>query len=379
MAGEVLSDNEIKKLIKGGAIIGADNKLVNPASLDLRITKHSWRLLGSVLPLEKQKIKDIIDNSGAVDTPHEGEGGKGFYIERSQPYLFKLKESLKLPQNISARFFNKSGRGRIGTSVKGLCDGVPRFDTIPLGYSGDLYAEICATAFPEVLRSEETAMPQIRFYRGHPEPIKEEDLELLLRKDPILLDKNNKPIKFEGKRLERLTRTGKITFTADLSKELCYYRAKKDSKTIDLSKKGYYDPEDFFEEVNIGQGKKTVIIHPEEFVLMFPKEKIRLPPTLAAEISDYSSDIGDIKVHYAGLMNPGHGYHPEEMRGDYIAFEIRARDIPIVIQDGQELARFELFKMSKKPEIEYREVQSTGYDTLFSILPKQFNKEKKDK
>jgi dCTP deaminase len=165
-----------------------------------------------------------------------------------------------------------------------------------------------------------------------------------------------------------------LTFTADLSRELLVYKARLDKKAINLGKEGYYDPKAFFEEVRSVDGKGRIIIHPGEFVLIHSKEKIRLPPTHAAEISDYSSEIGDLKSHYAGLINPGHGYDPDKMWGDHIVFEVRARDIPICVQDGQEIAQFEIFRMSELPDIAYRKVQSTSYDDLPSILPRQFKK-----
>lgn len=372
MTGEVLSDKEIRRLIEGGAILNADVNLINPGSLDLRLGVNKWRLLGSILPLPGQKIEDAMEESGVVDDKHDTD--TEFYIDRDQPYLFELVERLNLPSCITARVFNKSGRGRIGTSVRTIVDGVPRFNRIPSGYSGKIFTEVCATVFPEIILPNQTAMPQIRFYNGEPAPLRGADLQLLLRSEPILVDVNNKPIKFSDKQLDEIARRGKLTFTADLSRDLLVYKARMDKKAIHLGREGYYDPDDFFEEVHSIKGKKRIIIHPGEFVLIHSKEKIRLPPAYAAEIADYSSEIGDLKSHYAGLINPGHGYDSDEMRGDHIVFEVRARDIPICIQDGQEIAQFEIFRMSELPEIVYRKVQSTDYGDLPSILPKQFKK-----
>lgn len=372
MAGEVLSDKEIKRLIEGGAILNADVNFVNPGSLDLRLGVNKWRLLGSVLPLPGQKVEDMIIDSGVVDDKHDTD--TEFYIDRDQPYLFELVEQLNLPSCITARVFNKSGRGRIGTSVRTIVDGVARFNKVPGGYNGKIFTEVCATVFPEIVLPNQTTMPQIRFYNGEPAPLRGADLQLLLRSEPILVDVNNKPIEFSDKQLDEIARRGKLTFTADLSRDLLVYKARMDKKAIHFGRKEYYDPDDFFEEVRSIKGRKRIIIHPGEFVLIHSKEKIRLPPSYAAEIADYSSEIGDMKSHYAGLINPGHGYDPNEMRGDHIVFEVRARDIPICIQDGQEIAQFEIFRMSELPEIVYRKVQSTNYGDLPSILPKQFKK-----
>jgi dCTP deaminase len=165
MAGGVLSDKQIKRLIEGGAILNADLNLINASSLDLRLGVKKWRLLGSVLPLFNQTVNDLIENSGVVDDKHFL--ASEFYIDKDQPYLFELNESLNLPPGVYARIFNKSGRGRIGTSVRGVVDKNSKFDDIPAGYKGKLYAEVCATVFPEVIVGGQTIMPQIRFYDGY--------------------------------------------------------------------------------------------------------------------------------------------------------------------------------------------------------------------
>lgn len=374
MVGEVLSDKQIKRLIEGGAILNADPNLINPSSLDLRLGVKKWRLLGSILPLPNQTVSDLIENSGVVDDKHFLTSQ--FYIDKDQPYLFELNESLNLPPSVYARIFNKSSRGRIGTSVRGIVDYNSKFDDIPQGYKGKLYSEVCATVFPEVIIGGQTTMPQIRFYNGPPQPLTGIDLQLLLRNEIILLNSDDTPILFSDEQLNKIAMKGSLMFTADLSRDLLAYKARLDKKAINIEKNNYYDPEDFFEEINMKNGKKRIILHPGEFVLIHSKEKIRLPPNYAAEISDYSSKIGDMKAHYAGLINPGHGYDSNRICGDHITFEIRARDIPICIQDGQRLANFEIFKMSETPEIQYKKVQSTGFDDLPSILPTQFKKEK---
>ena len=99
-----------------------------------------------------------------------------------------------------------------------------------------------------------------------------------------------------------------------------------------------------------------------------------MPPTHAAEIAEHSPELGDIRIHYAGLINPGHGYDPEKEGGDHIVFEVRARDKPVCIQHGKPMARFNIHKMSEKPEKAYTSIQSTGFDDLPSILPVQFKK-----
>lgn len=377
--GKVLSDRQIIQLIEGGAIPGAepvlcqDGGLVNPGSLDLKLGTEATRLIGSIKPLAHQRVKDLLEIPGVIDATHKATPeNDDFFLESNHPYLLALAESLNLPAGISARGFNKSGRARIGTAVKLVSDNSEVFDRIPRGYSGPLYAEVSATTFPELVRLGKTTMPQIRFYFG--EPVSLEGLELweLLKRKSILVDKNGKPLTFPKLKLDEICRTGQMTFTADLSRPLLAYRANKDRKTIDLEKKKFYDPRDFFSEVRNNRGG-LLTIHPGEFVLIHSNELIRLPPEYAAEIDEYSPELGDMKSHYAGLVNPGHGYS-KSVSGGHIVFEVRARDSPIILQHGQALAKFKLFEMAEPPQQDYEEQKTTRFDNLQSILPSQFRR-----
>ncbi|MFA5953415.1 MAG: 2'-deoxycytidine 5'-triphosphate deaminase [Candidatus Pacearchaeota archaeon] len=368
----VLPDWKIREFIKEGIICNADVNLVNPSSLDLRIGFDKWKLVGSFLPLREQNIKKILSSREIVDDHSSKEQ---FYVEYLQSYVMQLVESLNLPNTISAKMFNKSGRGRIGISAKGLTDGCSQFDYIKNGYQGDLYSEITATSFPLVIHSGITPIPQIRFYEGNPEPIAGSDLELLLRKHPILTDDNGNQ-SYDEIEKEEMIRTGKLTFTADIPKRgLLAYIAKRDRRTIDLSKKGNYVPKEYYDEIKNKNNSGLIIIHPGDFVLVNSKQNIRLPPTVAAEIDEYSPELGDMKSHYAGLINASHGYDPKNPNvPSHIVFEIRARDVPIILQDNQSLAKFNLYNMLYEPEERYMDKKSTGFKDLKSILPNVFNK-----
>ncbi len=372
MVDGILSDKQIRTLIDGGAIENANPNLINPGSLDLRLGFKKWKLLGSVLPLKGQSVQEMLNSSGVVDLADST--SPEYFLAKGQPYLFELQESLNLPNSVGGRIFNKSGRGRIGISLKVLADGCSRFNHIPTGYKGKLYAEVTPTTFPITIKSGETAIPQIQFYEGNTKPIQGWELEMLFRKEPILLNDKGQPYHQSLEEICEIVRTGRLTFTADLSNDLLIYQAKQDNKTIDLSKRGVYDPKEFFEEVRATNNHRSVIIHPGEFILIHSKQNIRLPPTYTIAIAEYSEELGDMKSHYAGMINPGHAYTPK-FSEDHIVFEVRARDIPILIQDNQPLAQFELFKMTETPEIKYPERRSTKQDSLSAILPIQFKKD----
>lgn len=372
MKSGVLPDWRIKELIEAGVIIGADPKNVNTSSLDLRVGSEKWKMIGSFLPLPNQKIKDVLKSRSFVD---DHSSKPDFFVDHLQPYVMQLVESLNLPESISAKISNKSGRARVGISVRGMTDFATQFDRITPGYHGPLFAEIMATAFPFVVNSGITSVPQIRFYEGNPSPMAGSELEILLRSFPILTDDSGNPSYTEAERNE-MVRTGKLTFTADLSRaDLLAYRATRDRRTIILDKKNEYIDTEFFERVIPGNdGGLVVKIHPGDFILIKSKENIRLPPTVAAEIDEYAPELGDMRTHYAGLINASHGYTEDKIESSNIVFEIRARDSPITIQHGQPLARFNLYRMLEPCEGRYMAKRSTDFGDLKSILPKEFQK-----
>lgn len=369
----VLPDWRIKELIRDGVIQNADESLVNPSSLDLRVNFHKWKLIGSFLPLPGQKIESLLKSAEIVD---DHSSKKGFYVEFLQPYAMSLVESLDLPTTISAKMFNKSGRGRIAVASKGLTDGMPQFDFVRNGYKGKLYSEITSTAFPLVVNAHETAIPQIRFYEGNPEPISGSDLEILLRNYPLLTNDEGKR-SYNEEEKDEMVRTGKLTFTAEIPREgLLAYKASKDRRTLDLSRRNFYIPGKYYEEIRLIPGKsRSIILYPGDFVMINSKQNVRLPPTVAAEIDDYSPELGDMRSHYAGLINASHGYDPKDPNvPSRIVFEIRARDIPIIIRDNQALAKFNLYHMLGEPEEMYMGKRSTDFNNLESILPNIFKK-----
>ncbi len=372
MKSGVLPDWKIIELIRGGIIPNADVNLVNPSSLDLRITEDKWKLLGSFLPVPGKKIEDALSSKDIVDI-HSSH--QRFYVDHLQQYAMKMVESLELPEVLSARVFNKSGRGRIGVSMRALTDGNPRFDVITEGYRGNIYIEMSSTCFPLVVYAGETAIPQIMFYEGNPEVMVGSELEMLLKSYPILTDDEGNPSYDENEK-SRIIKTGKLTFTADIPAEgLMAYRALRDRRTLDLAKNGFYLPEDFYERIE-GSGRKGILVHPGDFFLIKSKEHVRLPPFVAAEIDEYSQEVGDIKSHYAGLINASHGYDPEKSNiPSHIVFEIRARDVPLFVQDGQQMAKFVVYRMLGESEKRYERVKSTKFSDLYSILPKLFKKD----
>ena len=137
---------------------------VQPASLDLRLGGHAWRVRASFLPGERLTVEDGLKRFGL----HRIDLSGGAVLETGCVYVVPLIEALALPANVSASANPKSSTGRIDVFTRIIADRTRAFDQIPAGYTGPLYAEICPQTFPVLVRTG-SRLAQMRFRRGESE------------------------------------------------------------------------------------------------------------------------------------------------------------------------------------------------------------------
>src|SRR5205807_104771 len=138
------------------------------------------------------------------------------------------------------------------------------------------------------------------------------------------------------------------------------FRAKKNSQLLDLTRRDHYDAEDFWEPVHRERGNRLVL-EPEEFYLLISKERVRIPPGFSAEMTAYDPTSGELRTHYAGFFDPGFGHTPSHtpghtpshtpshtpgrpaethpQQGSRAVMEVRAHDVPFMLQHGQRVAK----------------------------------------
>ena len=97
----VLSDWEIKEQCEAGMIEGYSEKLINPASLDVRLGGH--------LMIEVADSKDFVN----VDISHRTEKNP-YRLMPGEFCLAETEEIFHIPDTISAQFVLKSSRAREG-------------------------------------------------------------------------------------------------------------------------------------------------------------------------------------------------------------------------------------------------------------------------
>ena len=151
------------------------------------------------------------------------------------------------------------------------------------------------------------------------------------------------------------------------------YRAKKNSSLLDLGREAYYDPGDYWEPVYADRTRR-LILEPEEFYLLTSAENVRVRPEYAAEMTAYDPSSGELRTHYAGFFDPGFGFgHNGNMRGVQPVLEVRAHDVPFMIEHGQTVCTLTFEKMLQAPEKLYGAEIGSSYQGQGLILSKHFS------
>jgi len=86
----------------------------------------------------------------------------------------------------------------------------------------------------------------------------------------------------------------------------------------------------------------------------------------------YDSSIGEFRVHYAGFFDPGFGYGLSDILGTVAVLEVRAHEVPILIEHGQVVGRLVYSPMAARPDKIYGAAIGSSYQLQGLALSKQF-------
>lgn len=364
----ILPSQEIEELIRNGKIRSyaeISNDQIQPASVDLRLGNIANRVRASFIPSSKflisSKIRELQLEEIDLSQPALLDAGSVFIVP--------LIESLELPADMRGKANPKSTTGRLDIFTRLMADGSGRFEVVPEGYSGNLYVEIVPQTFPIIVR-EGTKLNQVRFFRGDPER-NDEELRLMSRTGKLIYNENgDAPTEIvieDGLRIS-------VDLQGDERDNIVAYRAKRGCSPIDLGNVGAYDVEEFWEPIR-ALNPKSIVLNPDDFYLLVSKQRVGVPPRYAAELEQYDSSIGEFTVHYAGFFDPGFGYGTRgEIKGTKAVLEVRAHEVPILLEDGQEVGRIIYHKMSASPRKLYGQGIGSSYQQQGLTLSKQFKK-----
>jgi len=337
---------------------------VQPASLDLRLGEVAHHVVGSFLPgntTVENRLRQLAHSR--IDL------SDGAVLAVDQPYVIPLQESLALPPGIRGKGNPKSSTGRADVFTRLLTDGSHFFDTIDEGYAGPLYLEVVPLSFPVRVRAGLT-LSQLRLSAGRAD-LTDDDIREEHEKYPLLFDGRD-PV--PGRRLV----AGGLVLGLDLRGEprtrQVGYRARKNAHVLDLSRPRGSDPTQYWDPVWRDKRHRNILLDPNAFYLLMSKEAVRIPPHLAAEMTAYDPTSGELRTHYAGFFDPGFGYSADDdaMRGATAALEVRAHDVPFLIEDGQRVCKLTFERMLAPPSRLYGQGIKSNYQGQSNTLGKHF-------
>ncbi|HEY8384035.1 MAG TPA: 2'-deoxycytidine 5'-triphosphate deaminase [Microvirga sp.] len=329
---------------------------VQPASLDLRLGSRAFRVRASFLPGRQRRVVDQL----ASLSLHEIDLTQGAVLETGCVYIAELQESVALPGDLSAAANPKSSTGRIDVFTRVIVDHAQEFDAVDAGYAGPLYAEISPRTFPVLVRTG-TRLSQLRLRRGDVR-LSDAELHALHARERIVT--SAEPSIQDG-----------VAVSVDLAgfgaERLIGYRAKRHTGLVDVDKPGAHPVAHFWEPLYADESR-TLILDPGQFYILASKEAVHVPPDYAAEMVPFDPLVGEFRVHYAGFFDPGFGHAAAGGSGARAVLEVRSRDVPFIIEDGQIVGRLVYERMAEVPQVLYGAGAGSNYQAQGLKLSKHF-------
>jgi dCTP deaminase len=372
LPGEGILPRQWLRTAVGEGLIGSERTIpessYQPASLDLRLGERAYRLRCSFLPGPMTVAERLREyEMGHIDIRDGG------ILEQDRPYLIPLLEELDLPDSLRAKANPRSSTGRVDVFTRVITDRGFTFDDVRLGYRGPLYLEVVSRSFTIQVRTG-IALNQLRLIQGGAR-CSDPEIAELHRSTPLLF-KDGAPVPAEDVVVSQglflsLDMRGDAAGTVG-------YRGKKNSRLLDLSDEYAHDPADFWEPITREEGNRAVL-EPEEFYLLLSREAVRIPPGYAAEMTAYDPTSGELRTHYAGFFDPGFGHAPRApVVGSRAALEVRAHDVPFMVEDGQKVCKLAFERMVEPPDSLYGAEVGSAYQGQTVTLSRHFRREFND-
>jgi dCTP deaminase len=338
---------------------------IQPASVDLRLGEVAYRIRCSFLPSGQPvetRVKDLVIDELNLH-------GDGVVLETNRPYLIPLKERLALPPAVRAKANPKSSTGRADVFTRVITDYGSRFDEIAAGYHGGLYLEVVPLSFPVRVR-EDLSLSQLRVVAGRPR-LTDDELRAFHAREPVL-HAGDAPVAAEALVLADGVFLG-LDLRGGAAGAVGYRaRARGSAPLLDLTRTRSAEPGAFWERV-VAEAGDRIVLSPDTFYLLMSYESVTVPPTLAAEMTAFDPTSGELRTHYAGFFDPGFGYDPDGgFHGATAALEVRAHDVPFMIEHRQPVCKLTFERMLAEPTQLYGGAIGSNYQRQSDTLGKHF-------
>jgi len=357
----VLSSRQILAMADAGQIRLATplaHGQVQPASLDLRLGPKAYRVRASFLPGKRRSVDELLSALKYDEMSLEGDGA---VLERGCFYVIPLLESLALDGTVVGAANPKSSTGRLDIFTRLITDRGDRFDEVAAGYRGPLYAEVSPRSFSVRARMG-SRLNQLRFrVQGQgAATLGDAALAELHRKAPLV----DGPLNLRDGVVLR------VALDAGAFGGIVGYRAQKHTDVIDVDRIAAYRIDDYWDRLPARDGR--LILDPGDFYILASHERLAIPPDLAAEMAPMDAAIGEFRVHYAGFFDPGFGAGPDGRPGARAVLEVRSREVPFILEDGQFIGRLVYERMAETPEALYGQSGVSNYQGQGLKLSKHF-------
>jgi dCTP deaminase len=286
--------------------------------------------------------------------------GQPIVLETGTVTIVELDESLALPPFIAGSANPKSSTGRIDVFTRVITDRSRAFDSIEAGYQGPLYLEISPRTFPARVK-QGSRLSQVRFRVGDAR-LDDAAHHALHARDELV--KGTNPLIASGVAVS-------VDLAGGAADGIVGFRAKRHSGPIDVDESNAHDIDDFWEPLRV-RARKELILDPGEFYILASKEAVHVPADHAAEMTPFDPLMGEFRVHYAGFFDPGFGAEEAGGRGAKAVLEVRSRDVPFILEDGQIVGRLVYEAMSERPRRLYGAGAGSNYQAQGLKLSKHF-------
>jgi dCTP deaminase len=290
-------------------------------------------------------------------------------LEARCPYLIELKERLDLPAGLRGKANPKSSTGRIDVFTRVITDHSDRFDEVAPGYHGPLYLEVVPLSFAVRVR-EDLTLNQLRLSMGRPW-LTDDEVRQAHLSEPILFTRG------EPVPVDDLVLSNGLFLGLDLhgdERGQVGYSTRDSAPLLDLTAGGETDPAPFWDPVFREEGDRLVL-SPKRFYLLMSHEAVSIPPDLAAEMTAYDPTSGELRTHYAGFFDPGFGFDPTGgFRGSRAALEVRAHDVPFMVENGQGVCKLTFERMLEEPTSLYGSGIGSSYQQQEETLSRYFRR-----
>ncbi len=362
----ILPSQVLRRFVDSGKIISpsypiASNQ-VQPASIDLRLGRKAYRVEASFLPGKfhaEKKIQDWIKAEVSLDEPKMFRPG--------EVYIVPLLESLALPPRVHGKANPKSTTGRLDIFTRLITDGGLEFEAVPEAYHGNLYLEVVSRTFPIVVKAG-MRLTQLRLIQGKTSNIDDDTLTKVSKTEQLVYGDDESPV--------TANIAGGLRMTVDLQgneSKIIAYEAKKEAPPIDLAQINYYEIKDFWDAIE-GPRPNGIILQCDHFYILSSTEKFSIRPIYAGEMVPYDPSIGEFRAHYAGFFDPGFGFSENGLKGTKAVLEVRAHEVPIILEDHQLVGRLVYHKMAEPPDTVYGASIGSSYQGQGLALSKQFKR-----